>query len=154
MCDVTVFKTKAKTVAYLRGQGNISEQPKMWKRLANYVFLHGLTMTGPGMAIYYDPVWNPENATYELCFPVNKTAEPEGEMGIKELPVFTVASLIHRGPYENLCETYKKLTDWIKDNGYKIIGPAMEDHLRCPHVIDDPRGYITDVQFPIARSEK
>ncbi len=151
MCDVMVFRTKAVKVASLRKRGPISEQPEAWQRLAGFVSSQGLTVTGPGVGIYYDTTWNPEDVNYEICLPVDKNGEAEGAITFRELASTLVASLIHRGSYDKMCESYKRLTEWIKANGYTIVGPPMEVYLRCPHLIDDAMGYVTDIQIPVAK---
>jgi len=40
---------------------------------------------------------------------------------------------------------------WIEDNGYEMTGPDREAYLVGPGQAPDPSGYVTELQFPVAK---
>jgi effector-binding domain-containing protein len=71
------------------------------------------------------------------------------------LPAGRYASLVHRGPYEQLYDANAALLDWIKEQGLKIdvtesaegerFGCRLEAYLTDPAVEKDPQKWETEV---------
>src|SRR6266508_3350226 len=60
------------------------------------------------------------------------------------------ATVVHRGPMDNVLGTYDALAHWIEANGYSSAGPAREFYLATPD--GDPDAWVTELQEPIARA--
>jgi DNA-binding transcriptional MerR regulator len=74
---------------------------------------------------------------------------PEGgRVKLRTLPGGTVASTIHRGPYEQLSDAYAALMAWAQSAGYQFAGPSRELYL---HTSESPADHVTEVQFPVQR---
>jgi effector-binding domain-containing protein len=48
----------------------------------------------------------------------DQAVESDGRVKVVDLPVVEVASLLHRGPMDNVEEDYEALIRWIDDSGY------------------------------------
>ena len=66
-----------------------------------------------------------------------------------DLPAVRVATLVYRGPIDQVLPAWQALARWIDDNGYRSSEPARELYLDCP---DDPAGWVTELQEPIEPS--
>lgn len=75
---------------------------------------------------------------------------PEGSrVKVYTLPGGTVASTIHKGPYEGLSQAYAALMAWLGPSGYQPVGPSRELYL---HMGETPEGHVTEVQIPVSRA--
>ncbi|MGW6277553.1 MerR family transcriptional regulator [Kribbella sp. NPDC055071] len=63
-----------------------------------------------------------------------------------DLPATRVATLVHRGPIDQVLPGWQALARWIDDNGYRSGEPAREHYLDCP---DDPADWVTELQEPL-----
>lgn len=90
---------------------------------------------------------------FEVGLPIQRPVE--GERGIVStmLPVGTVASVVHVGPYHELEIIYPVLGAWIEEHGYVISGPTRNVILTNHALVTDPAGYQTEVLWPITKGE-
>ena len=66
-----------------------------------------------------------------------------------DLPAVRVATLVYRGPIDQVLPAWQALARWIDDNGYRSSEPARELYLDCP---EDPADWVTELQEPIESS--
>ncbi|TCC65972.1 MerR family transcriptional regulator [Kribbella pittospori] len=67
-------------------------------------------------------------------------------LDVIDLPAVRAATLVHRGPIDQVLPAWQALAGWIDDNGHRSSEPARELYLDCP---DDPDGWVTELQEPI-----
>jgi effector-binding domain-containing protein len=113
---------------------------------------HGIAPAGPMMGIYYDEEYKESDVDVETAVPVASGSLPKGRVVLRELPGAQMASLVRQGPYDDFTPAYQALMAWIEGNDYQIIGPNREIYLRGPEVGVDPAEYVTEIQFPVAKS--
>ena len=81
---------------------------------------------------------------------VTVNAEPAGgqDFAIVDLPAITqAATVVHRGPMDDVLRTIQVLARWIDGNGYRSSGYPREFYLECP---EDTAQWVTELQEPIA----
>jgi DNA-binding transcriptional MerR regulator/DNA gyrase inhibitor GyrI len=66
---------------------------------------------------------------------------------VYDLPTVRAATLVHRGPIDQVLAAWQALARWIDENGYRSAEPARELYLDCP---DDPAQWVTELQEPLA----
>jgi DNA-binding transcriptional MerR regulator/DNA gyrase inhibitor GyrI len=66
---------------------------------------------------------------------------------VYDLPTVRAATLVHRGPIDQVLPAWQALARWIDENGYRSAEPARELYLDCP---DDPAQWVTELQEPLA----
>ena len=101
---------------------------------------------GPATS-YYEDVPDGDGVIVHAALPVN--ADPGSAHGfeITDLPEITqAATILHRGPMDNVMETIQTLARRIDENGYRSSGHVRELTLECP---DDPDKWVTELQEPI-----
>ncbi len=110
----------------------------------------GRQMNGKPMTLYHDGEYKEEGADFEPCVPIRKGKDGEG-ISVRELPGGRCVSLIHRGPYENLHESYKQVFGYINEKGYTSKIPSREVYLKGPGMIfkGNPNNYLTEIQVLI-----
>ena len=86
----------------------------------------------------------------EICCPI--LAECAASVaGAWRLRGGEVATLIHRGPWEEIRSAYVTLYAWIAREGHDVIWPARETYLVDEEHTNDPLQYITSIAWPIGR---
>ncbi|WP_372410906.1 MerR family transcriptional regulator [Streptomyces luteireticuli] len=109
----------------------------------------GTVPTGPSVAYYEDAADGRGGIVVHAAMPV--AAAPGAEHGCTtvELPaVATAATVVHRGPMDDVAPTGQALARWIDAHGYRSVGYARELYLECP---DDEAGWVTELQEPVVR---
>jgi len=108
-----------------------------------------VNVIGPPLAIYYDREFNPDKTDVEVCFRVTMAFVGDEEVRCRILPRGRLATCLHRGGYDTIGESYRRVIEWIDREGYRIIGPPREIYLKGPESGEAPSGYQTEIQFPI-----
>ncbi len=95
-----------------------------------------------------------------IYVPVTRAVPPAGAIDAAVLPAATVASLLHRGPYEGLAGAEASLRTWIAGAGYRQAGAprilylqfGAEAELRVPsrYLVDRAADLVSELQVPVA----
>ena len=151
-----VKKLKPITVAFITVQGSLSLINSAFGRLYTFVAEEGFIPAVPPSRIYFNtPGQVPDrDLKWELRVPIVGICDssgPDGRgLGFRCLEESTVASIVHRGPFSTIGDTYKKLSSWIDKNGYKIAGPCEEVYITEPGNTP-PAELMTEIRFPVSR---
>lgn len=140
-------------VAFVRHIGPYMECKTAWDILAAWAGPKGLF--GPETRFigisYDDPhVTPPEKIRYDACITVNDEVVGEGEVGTQDISGGDYVICTHRGPYENLEQTYAELMG----KGLPQIGrefadkPAFEIYLNNPE-LTPPKELVTEIYLPL-----
>ncbi len=110
----------------------------------------GRHINGKCMTLYYDGEYKEDDADFEPCFPVRKGKDEDG-ISVRELKGGKCVSLIHKGPYETLGDSYKKVYAYLNEKGYKTKLPSREVYIKAPGWIfkGNPKNYLTEIQILI-----
>jgi AraC family transcriptional regulator len=156
MFEASIKQTEPMAVAYISMRGPYQQIPLAMGMLYGWVQRRGLEPTGVPMGVYMsEPQTVPESeAVWEVWAPVAGEAEEvepgDAGIGVKTIPAMTVASTIHRGPYESVSPTYEALGRWATEQGYYMAGPPREAYLSPPEV--PPADTLTEVMFPVQKA--
>jgi effector-binding domain-containing protein len=156
MLEPTIKQTDPVTVAYKAMRGEYAQIPEGYRSLYTWVDHYGLRPTGAPQAIFLTmPEITPEGAAeWELWAPIaggaGNTSPDEEGFGVKRVEPETVASVMHKGPYNTLDQTYRQLEAWVAEQGYQVVGPPREVYLTKPDT--PPEDVLTEVQMPVARA--
>jgi DNA-binding transcriptional MerR regulator/effector-binding domain-containing protein len=131
-------------IAGYRMKGKYSDVGKAFGLLGRYI---GRDINGKAMNLYYDNEYKEEGADFEACFPVRKGSSGNG-ISVRELKGGKCVSLIHKGPYEKLGDSYKKIYGYINEKNYKTEIPSREVYVKGPGMIfkGNPNNYLTEIQ--------
>lgn len=107
----------------------------------------GVTPAGPAIA-YYEDGPDGDSVVVHATLPVNAEPGDGQDFAIVDLPAIDrAATVVHRGPMDNVMSTIQVLAGWIEDNGYRASGYPREFYLECP---DDTAQWVTELQEPIS----
>ena len=82
-----------------------------------------------------------------MCVPIATTTPIDGVDTI-EIPAETTASVIHRGSYDDMGQSYATVSTWIHEKGHRVVGPAREVYLNSPGEVAEV-DLLTEIHFPI-----
>ena len=60
-----------------------------------------------------------------------------------------VLSGSHKGPTDNILDSYADLVDVAQENNYDIIGSPKEIFIKSFYNCDDEKEFLTEIQLPI-----
>jgi AraC family transcriptional regulator len=124
-------------VAFVRHIGPYHEAGQAWQKLMAWAVRKGRMrpgMTMLGMS-YDDPdVTPPDKLRYDAALVVDASVQPEGEVGIQEIPAGNFACMTHHGAYDKIGETYALLFGrWAPENRRELGGgPSLEFYRNSP----------------------
>ncbi|MFE4514584.1 MerR family transcriptional regulator [Kitasatospora sp. NPDC056783] len=110
----------------------------------------GIEAAGPSVAGYQDAPEGDGSVLVLAAVPVGPSVRPGGH-GFEVLdlaPIEEAATIVHRGSMDGVLGTSQELARFIEENGYRSAGYARELYLECP---EDPAGWVTELQEPVAR---
>ena len=143
-----------------RGCGRYDELvPKLFMEIWE-VFLHPdnqknhVKMTGPGMALCHDEVYEENNANIEIALPISgKVTLTDPDAQLRVLPKTKVVSLIHKGSYYKLQESYTWIMKFMEEKGYNYVPPDREIYLNNPKEVDEAE-LMTEIQLPFRKKSE
>ena len=97
--------------------------------------------------MFHDVIDADTAGTIELCMPVASEVAFPGDVVCRELPAVTVASVTHKGPYDEVAPAYHVITSWMHEHGHTPSGPPRELYLNDPTQVE-PGEQLTEVQWP------
>lgn len=105
----------------------------------------GVACIAPPIA-YYEDAAGGEGLVAHAAAPIAAEDDPAGAEVIV-LPEATVASIIHRGPMDNVLPTIQVLARWISAHGYRSTGYNREVYHRYGEGM--PLPWETELQEPV-----
>jgi len=137
-------------VAGIRMKGSYSDCGKGFATLGKRLTWR---IAGKPLCLFYDGEYREGDANFEPCMPIRQPIESVG-IAVRELPAVHCVTLVHRGPYDELKNSYARLIKHVKEHGYKISLPTREVYLKGPGMIfrGNPKKYLTEIQLPVERA--
>lgn len=152
--NVRIDSVPAMGVAFMRHVGPYLEVGGTWSKLMSWAAPRGLLGPNSKMIgiVHDDPDVTPaDKLRYDACIPVAPDFRPEGEVGVQQLAGGDYAVATHRGPYEKLNESYRRLYgEWLPASGREPrSAPAFEVYRNSP-MNAAPEDLLTDIYLPLA----
>ena len=151
--QITIKKIEPMKIASVRGTvPTYHDIMMLGEKLLPLYKNHATRITGPFLAIYHDMEYREKDVDIEVALPISEDLSVSEPIKVRDLPSEdTVASTIHRGPYETIGEAYQALMTWCESNGYELAGPDREVYLTNPAEVSDPADYVTELQQPVKK---
>jgi Predicted transcriptional regulators len=143
--EIVIKKIPDRFIASIRFKGSYSEITKYLGELYKHCTRYA---AGLPMALYYDEGFKEEDADIEVGLPVKKAFDIDG-IHSRILKGGEALSVIHRGAYETLGESYKVVIDYINTKHMKMYTPCQEIYLKGPGIIlpRNPKKFITEIRI-------
>lgn len=121
-----------------------------------------LKVTGPVMSLYYEDCedenldyegdWSEKEVNIEVALPVTGPVEiPKSVfVKLKSLPAVRVLSIIHKGSYHTMHQSYKAVFEHMARSGLEVVGPIRELYLNDPDLTAE-ENLMTEIQIPFKK---
>jgi effector-binding domain-containing protein len=141
-------------LAIINYKGNVEDMGILIEKLMAWTVLEKVQVMGPPFAIYYTQAQNtaPEEMIYDMGIPISKDTElsDDGEIKVVDLIEHRTLSIMHKGSYKELPNSYKEMVEYSIKNNYDIIGSPKEIYFNSPYeVLEDE--LLTEIQFPVIK---
>jgi DNA-binding transcriptional MerR regulator/DNA gyrase inhibitor GyrI len=145
--EIEIKEVDPITIVGQRYSGKYEDCGKVFGSLAKNFGRH---MNGSFFNLLYEGEFK-EIADIESCIELKKNVEKDG-FETRELAGGKCLSLMHKGPYSNLGDSYQYLMDYIKENDLQTTLPSREIYLKGPGMIfkGNEKNYVTEIQIFIA----
>jgi effector-binding domain-containing protein len=148
----TNFEVEERTVgpmliAGVRMRGKYSECGTGFAKIGRNF---GRWIAGKPLLLHYDSEYKAEDADFEACMPVKRSAAVAG-VSVRDLPGGRIVALMHRGPYDQLGRSYAKILDYVRQKGLRVALPTREVYVKGPGMLfrGIPKNYLTEIQMLI-----
>lgn len=103
---------------------------------------------------YLDGEYREKDINIEFCEAVNRFGKEIEGVTFKKMEPVVVASVIHKGPYEELPKAYAYLFKWVEENGFIVAGHPRESYIDGIWNAEDPKQWLTELQIPVIKDKK
>ena len=155
MDKIKIEKTKPIKLAYIEHIGEYSKVPygEYVPRLFAWAKEKKVRPGFKNVNVFHD---NPHETKPSECkswigIPIKGEANPDNEVKIEDMPAMDVAVTKFKGPSSELKNTYKKIEEWMDENGYAWNGPCLEVCSKKPKEINGEIILYTTIQVPIKK---
>ena len=134
---------------------DINERGYLYETLSAYLDQQGVQRSQPDMLLLYSRHERHDeeiSIDVEVAIPLPTALPGNEQIHIRTLSGGLMACIVHTGSDLFLGRAYLTLHRWMQDNGYHFINAPRHVHLRRGADMD-PNHYVTEVQFPIGKSE-
>lgn len=157
MADIEVREIEAVTVAALHREGSARKIGAAFGELYGALMQAQAPLAqGPAIGVYYGEAeaFDPEDASFDVCAPLQGDFEPPSGIEVRDLPAARMAVAVHKGPYDHMGPLYEEMFQWIGARGLTVAGPVRERYLNGPKPGSDltPSDYLTEVQVPVTEA--
>ena len=131
-------------VALIEGRGKISDFNKDLDRLYRWLYENNYQekITGPTIGLFYTKF----GGKYIAAVPVKEKFPVKEDIKIRKLPKIRCVSIIHKGSWKNIEDSFNKLFGYIKAHKLAWRFPVREIYLRCD---GEEKDYLTEIQIPL-----
>ncbi|MFD7169072.1 GyrI-like domain-containing protein [Streptomyces violascens] len=120
--------------------------------LRGFVAARGLRCSGPICGLFASELLQDERGEALVFVPVDGDARPVGRIDPVVVPGAELAVAIHRRPPQTIDLTYGDLGIYAARHEIGVDGPLREFYLRGPLDVTDEHDWVTEVGWPIFRS--
>lgn len=102
--------------------------------------------------IYHDGEYKEKDIDVEVCEAVVDYCEDTDLIKFKKIKGYKEAlCVLHKGPYSTLPDAYNFAFEWVKDNGYEVVGLPRESYIDGIWNKDSDEEWLTEIQIPIGK---
>ncbi|SDH46995.1 DNA-binding transcriptional regulator, MerR family [Sinosporangium album] len=143
IAPVRAAEMTALAPSYAHEHINAAIEP-LFSSLYRHTAEAGVSPAGPAFAYYENCL---DGVIIHAALPVQSTVCSKDPFEVVDLPGFTAATTVHRGPVSELDTKFQWLARWMDEHGYRSAGHGREVYLHCPD--DAPDQWVMELQEPV-----
>ncbi len=149
--EVEIHELHPSEAAVIRVDVPVDELPaaigEALQQIAQAMAGAGVALSGPPFTRYH--AFGQPEVSAEIGFPVMRPAPSVGRVEPVRLPGGRVASVVHKGPYETIDQTYDHLQRALDASGLHPTGPMWEVYWTDPQTEPDSSNWRTEILVPL-----
>ena len=149
--EFSTIQIEPQPILGIRAQAKMQDLPSLMGPLFGEVFGYvnesGQQPAGMPFSRYHS--MDNESVDMECGLPVASALDGTPRIQSGELPGGTAATVVHKGPYEGLPQTWTALVEWMGSQGLRPAGPPWEVYLTDPGAEPDQSKWRTQIFFPV-----
>ena len=157
--DVTIKSQDATAVATWRTPTTYEQVfthiPEGFGRVMAYLGEQQVHPVGAPFTVFHQAPDGDSEGDIAMAVPISSVSavgdSDEFQIVIDEIPAGPTASIMHKGSYANMGESYATVVSWIAEHGHTIVGPARETYFNSPADVSEA-DLLTEISFPIDTS--
>ena len=156
--EVTVKSHPAQIAAAWRTTTTYSDIfnhiPEGFGRVMAHLADENVDPVGAPFTLFYQAPDGDSEGDIAMSVPIGDALASTGDSDIEtvEIPAGSTASIMHKGSYASMGESYATVVSWINEHGHSIVGPAREVYLNSPADAAEHE-LLTEILFPINNEE-
>lgn len=103
---------------------------------------------------YLESGYHEDQIMVAACEAVTEKKQDTDGLRFRVLPETQVASIFHKGSYNELARTYRNVLRYVEENGYEICGNIRENYIDGVWNKDSQEEWLTEIQVPVKKREK
>lgn len=155
--DVTVKAISALTVAAHRTKTTHSkifdDIPAGFGTVLTALAAADVNPAGAPFTLYHQAPDADADGDIAMCIPIASALPLADSVDVVQLAACSAASVIHRGSYQDMGESYASVSKWIHEHGHRIVGEPREVYLNSPADVVESE-LLTEILFPIDSDEE
>jgi AraC family transcriptional regulator len=150
--EISVREVTSFTYLCLPHKGPFTDFQEVLGNLMLNMRQQNIVPGGPMIGVYYSTpdLVKPEELEWEIGFPITPQTLVQAPLQKKQWIFTTVATAVHKGPYETSGETYQKIAEWLDQNNYESAGPILERYWTDPSQVR-PEELKTEIWAPVRK---
>lgn len=128
--------------------GIFEDIPAGFEVVMSFLAWADIDPVGAPFTVYYQAPDADTQGDIAMCIPVAAAAPTNEDTEVVEIAAEATASILHRGSYEDMGESYNAVAAWIHERGHRIVGPHREVYLNSPADVVEA-DLLTEILFPI-----
>jgi effector-binding domain-containing protein len=145
---IEMVETQEQPTLILKTVTSVGELPKILGKAFMDIVTHimelGEQPVGPAFVGYFN--MDMERLELEIGFPVSKELPGKGEILSGHIPAGKQVTCMYKGPYMEMPPAYEEIQKWIKNQGYKPLGPVYEHYYNSPEEVPESE-LLTKIVF-------
>ena len=150
---ISVRAQQAEHVARVSTTTTLAELPAFFAEAYGELFatldVYGRRPTGSPGALFGGEEFDPDRLVVDAFVPVARPAPAVGRVRPHRLPAARLATVLHRGSYDDIGAAYRRLAAFVADEGLAPVGALQERYLTGPGQGVDAAALRTEVAWPI-----
>ncbi|WP_319469652.1 GyrI-like domain-containing protein [uncultured Trichococcus sp.] len=145
---IEMVETQEQPTLIMKAVTSVGELPKIlgkaFMEIVTHIMELGEQPVGPAFVGYFN--MDMERLELEIGFPVSKELSGKGDIEASHIPAGKQVTCMYKGPYMEMPPVYEEIQKWIKDNGYKPLGPVYEHYYNSPEEVPESE-LLTKIVF-------
>jgi DNA-binding transcriptional MerR regulator len=147
--EMNVKETPERRVALVRNRVRMDDMQNVVPREIDRV-AHAIGMRHAGPPFLRCPFPDPDGfVEAEIGWPVTEDTEVQPPAEAATYPSVRALVYTHVGPYGELHQAYRLMTEVMEQNGLRATDAPVEWYESDPQEVADPKDYVTVIEWPI-----